>query len=106
MRDRFNLDVKVVLGWVLAHRGIKGNEEADGIAKNATTEEKDANFKVPARDWRIVSKEKIWRRSQASLEREGLHKGVKYFRNNYSEERRKSWFAKVSLERGLGESDK
>lgn len=41
-RDRDNSEIKVVIGWVPPHRGITGNEKADGIAKDATTEEKDA----------------------------------------------------------------
>lgn len=46
-----NREVRVVLGWIPAYRGIRGNEDVDGIAKEATTEAKDKRIKVPAKDW-------------------------------------------------------
>lgn len=44
-----NREVRVVLGWIPAYRGIRGNEDVDGIAKEATTEAK--RIKVSAKDW-------------------------------------------------------
>lgn len=77
-RERGRGEVKVVIGWVPSHRGIEGNEKADGIAKGATEEARDARFKVPARDWRSVMKEAVWKRYQARIERKGNLKGIKY----------------------------
>lgn len=94
-------EVEVIIGWVLAHRGIEGNERADGIAKEATDAEKDTGFKVPASDWRGVMRETIWRRYQARIQQEGSHKGIKYFQDCHDKNRRKPWFARISLERGL-----
>lgn len=42
-----NRKVKVVIGWILGHDGIRGNEIADGLAKEAMNEEKDERIKIP-----------------------------------------------------------
>lgn len=65
-------EVKVIIGWVSAHRGIVGNERADGIAKEATDMEKKVGFKVPAKDWRGVTRETVWKGYQMRIEREGM----------------------------------
>lgn len=84
-----------------AHRGIVGNERADGIAKEATGMEKEVGFKVPAKDWRGVTRETVWKGYQTRIEREGSHKGVKFFQCCHDGNKRKPWFARISLERGL-----
>lgn len=49
----------IVIGWVSGHMGVVGNEEADGIAKEATKEERELRIKVPVYDWRNLKKEEI-----------------------------------------------
>lgn len=49
----------IVIGWVPGHMGVVGNEEADGIAKEATKEERELRIKVPVYDWRNLKKEEI-----------------------------------------------
>lgn len=41
------------------HSGIEGNEDADGMAKEATRECKDERIKVPIGDWRSLNKEEM-----------------------------------------------
>lgn len=43
--------------------GVKGNEEADGLAKEATTEDRDMRIKVPARNCRSIKKEEMFQRT-------------------------------------------
>lgn len=78
-----------------------GNEDADGIAKEATMEAKDERIKVSVRDWRSLVKEVMWQKTKSMIEREGAYKGVKYFSSRYSKDKRKPWFARINLPRGL-----
>lgn len=43
--------VKVVIGWIPGHKGIRRNKLADGLAKEDMNEEKDERMKVPCNDW-------------------------------------------------------
>lgn len=44
---------------IIGHKGIQGNEDADGITKGTTKEEKDERIKVPYKDWRSIKKEEM-----------------------------------------------
>lgn len=68
---------------------MQGNEDADGIAKEATEEEKDERIKVPYADWKVQQKEKMWLKSKQKLEIEGRVKGVRYFNLYYEADKRK-----------------
>lgn len=72
------------------HKGIIGNEDADGIAKGATMEEKDTRIKVPPQYWRSLKMEEMWKRTQERIEKEGKVKGSLYFNRFYEKEKKKT----------------
>lgn len=84
-----NRKVKVVIGWILGHDGIRGNEIADGLAKEAINEEKDERIKIPHVDWKIVQKVIMEERTKTKIEAEGRYKGIKYFKECYNKDTNK-----------------
>lgn len=89
VRQREGRKVRIVISWVPGHRGITGNEDADGIAKGATLEEKDSRIKIPPTKWRIL-KEEMWQLTQDRIQAEGIYKGAKYFSTCYDREKKKA----------------
>lgn len=67
-------ETKVVIAWVPAHMGVKGNEKADRIAKQGTKEEKDSEVRIPFRDVKQEYREEMKKKTQRRIEEEGLLK--------------------------------
>ncbi|KYM96273.1 PREDICTED: uncharacterized protein LOC108779613 [Cyphomyrmex costatus] len=87
--------------WIPSHRGIKGNETADELAKKAIREGIDSNFKVPYSDLYIIPKRQLDRNFEDYLKQSSNHKGEFYFKNCYSQETKKPWFYDARLSRML-----
>ncbi|XP_036138908.1 uncharacterized protein LOC118644438 [Monomorium pharaonis] len=92
---------KLVIGWIPSHEGIKGNEVADELAKEATNEEKDVRIKIPNQDWKPIFKAEMNDRTRWRMEAEGKYKGRKYFDKYYNKEESKPWFNKINIHRGM-----
>lgn len=98
-RIQSNRYPRVVVGWVPGHKGITGNEDADGIVKGATEGEKEERIKILANDWRSLKKEEMRETTRMRIEEEERFKGIKFFNTFYDKDRRKPWFDKMDLER-------
>ncbi|XP_024879116.1 uncharacterized protein LOC112459311 [Temnothorax curvispinosus] len=91
---------RVVLVWIPSHKGILGNELADALAKEASTEEADPTIVVPLSDMMssIIRKD-TWETTQSSIMAEAAYKGAFYFSNFYERRATKPWFSKLDKER-------
>lgn len=49
-REEDRTNKKIVLAWVLNHRGIIGNKVADKLAKEAIKEDPDNEINIPIKD--------------------------------------------------------
>ncbi|KAK0174470.1 hypothetical protein PV327_010235 [Microctonus hyperodae] len=66
----------IVIGWVPAHKGIKGNVRADQEAKKASKKEKEEKYKIPYTDLRcIFMKEMAERIDKQEITEESRYKG-------------------------------
>lgn len=99
--DYKNKVVKVVIGWIPGHKGIKGNELADNLAKSAIADANDFRSKVPSKDWHFKFKEDMFNRTKYRYEAEANTKGKKFFETYYDKNSKYSWFKKLDLERGF-----
>ena len=89
--------MKIIFVWVPSHIGIKGNELADSLAKEAASEEEDKNLYVPIRDLRRVFKSETWKYIQDTIRKEALYKGKFYFDNYYDMNKTKPWFCELNV---------
>lgn len=83
-----DLKKRVILAWIPAHKGIKGNKLADQLAKEATEEDEDRNIQVFLGDLRKEFKKETWNMTQNSITKDAVHKGKLYFEKFYEKKKK------------------
>lgn len=77
----------------------RGNEIADNLAKQGTSEEEDESIEVPFQDLTPLYCDEEWNVTQDKLEFQAKFKGIHYFSNYYKRNRKKCWFKKINADR-------
>lgn len=83
---------KIVICWVPAHIGVEGNEIADQLAKEATSEEHSEELEVPYEDLKSTYKKEMYEKTVTKIIQQGRMKGREYFSNFYKRDESKPWF--------------
>ncbi|XP_043262448.1 uncharacterized protein LOC122403160 [Colletes gigas] len=91
---------KIKFYWVPAHIGILGNENADDLAKIAANTASTDSLKIPFTDLRESAKTAATQSTYSTIEKEGLIKGVNYFRH-YHNRKLKPWYSNKNLKREI-----
>lgn len=87
---------KVQMFWIPAHEGIKGNEVADQLAKEAPRNGRDTRILIPSSDLGAEWKKRQWDDFDKLIRRSGQVKGIYYFENFYRDTR-EQWFKDYSF---------
>lgn len=96
-----NRQATIVIGQISGHKGIRSNEIAGKLAKDASEEVADIRIKVPSKDWHFKFKEDMKMRTKRRIEAEGKSKGKKFFELYYNSDKKNTWFKKFDTERDL-----
>lgn len=94
-----NHNINIIIIWIPSHRGFTGNELADYLAKQGTTEEENIYIEVPVQDLTPIYQEEEWNDTQDKITFQARFKGIHYFTNYYKRNRKKCWFKKINAER-------
>lgn len=84
--------------WILAHKGITINEQADAMAKDAVRNGIDSDILIPYSDFKTIWKSIMYDNFNLLLLNSAQEKGRKYFSLFYSSGR-KPWFHESTLSR-------
>ncbi|KYQ48402.1 hypothetical protein ALC60_12538 [Trachymyrmex zeteki] len=90
--------IQVDLVWIPSHRGIRGNEEVDDLAKLGARNGTRMDIKIPYTDTLAEPKPNSVRRFQDYLNGEFLQKGLPY-EQLYRDTSPKTWYANLPLKR-------
>lgn len=78
-------DRKIILMWIPAHIGVRGNEVADWLANQGTQEIAREEYKIPVDDFKQYHKEEMQRRTKRKIVGDSKDKGKFYFDNFYED---------------------
>lgn len=90
----------ITLYWIPAHKGIKGNDEADSLAKSAARSALIDSVKVPYTDFYEGFKSHAKKQTMEIAQNHSLLTGKNYF-VNYWKDNQYPWFSKKKLDRTL-----
>lgn len=84
--------------WIPSHIGIRGNEDADRLAKDATSSATSDITQIPFTDFYEQFRKNMKIQTNNSIKDQGLFKGKTYFLQMFNDSD-KSWFANKKLPR-------
>ena len=96
--SKLSTNSKIKLIWIPAHIGISGNEQADQIAKTATTKSFSTNSHIPFTDLCKKFKSDSSKETEQTIRKYSETKGTEYF-TLYYKNNSKPWFDNCNLNR-------
>lgn len=94
------MGLDIMLIWIPAHVGIKGNEVADKLAKRAISRGHLVTPNLPTTDIMAIANVKARNRSKRFFLKIFSEKGIKYFEHNLLEST-KAWFTNINVDRSV-----
>jgi ribonuclease HI len=76
LEERQAAGKQVRIHWIPAHRGIIGNEKADGLAKHSIRHGRDSRIRIPAEDMKSIWRRKSTEESQLWHQEVGRVRGT------------------------------